>query len=192
MISSSQYLFEYVITKIMPYTKTKWRYEPEKGMVEDGEHTFRDLSLTLEWNKLQNDRQNNKMNIQVYRNNLAYWLNQNNTEIEIVDVTYGTGGAKAKKLDNNTVRVVDMMGDFVVDFCSDKLVFYAARGGAKEDVENFFNGVDDTNIIKKIEYDIQNNVYKIFIKTNDGWRQIEFVPRLWYLACFFHIRCKDN
>ena len=22
--------------------------------------------------------------------------------------------------------------------------------------------------------------------------QVEFVPRLWYLACFFHIRCKDN
>ena len=44
-------------------------------------------------------------------------------------------------------------------------------------MENFFNGSDDANIIKKIEYDIQKNVYKIFIKTNDGWRQIEFVSQ---------------
>ena len=105
---TGQQLFNDVITKIMPYTAKIRQYDhSQQRMIED-DATFDRMSLSLDWERLQ--KCINNVNVNEYKTNLVKYLSYLQESQIIGNIT------KAKKLDKNTIRVMDSTGDFIVDF----------------------------------------------------------------------------
>ncbi|MBQ7551823.1 MAG: hypothetical protein IJT15_00010 [Rickettsiales bacterium] len=164
---TGQQLFNDVITKIMPYTAKNKHYDfSVQQMVED-DATFDSMSLSLDWERLQ--KCINNVNVNEYKTNLAKYLSYLQ-ESQII----GVNMTKAKKLDNNTIRVMDNTGDFIVDFSMQKITFYRIDDGNGTETKNFFSTNATTKNIQRIEYDFDKNNYVIFSTTADGERQWKF------------------
>ena len=163
---TGQQLFNDVITKIMPYTAKNKHYDfSVQQMVED-DATFDRMSLSLDWERLQ--KCINNVNVNEYKTNLAKYLSYLQ---ESQTISSSSSMTKAKKLDNNTIRVMDNTGDFIVDFSMQKITFYRIDDGNGTETQNFFSTNMTTKNIQRIEYDFDKNDYVIFSTTANGERR---------------------